>query len=103
GIPMLLFALTSWASFADPFNGTNSLLLNEVNVNPQGGNDAPCEFVEIKGTPDALLTNVYFVVIEGEHDHNRGEVKFSIDLTGIRIGSNGLAVVVAEGTPYSIP
>jgi hypothetical protein len=77
-------------------------LLNELKVNPPGQDD-PYEFVEIKGPPNALLTNVYFVVIEGNNGSNPGTVTAVINLSSSRIGSSTLLVILANGSPYFIP
>jgi hypothetical protein len=79
------------------------LLLNEINVNPPGTNDAPCEFVEIRGPPSALLRDVYLLGIDGEHDGDPGAVKLAIDLSGVTLGTSGLLAITAEGNPYGIP
>ena len=77
-------------------------LLSELKVNPPGQDD-PYEFVEIKGPPNALLTNVYFVVVEGDAGNNPGTAAAVINLTSSRIGSSGLLVILANGSPYFIP
>lgn len=68
-------------------------LLNELNINPPG-TDNPCEYVEIRGTPGAALTNTYLVVIEGDALPS-GTADFVVNLTGQTIGSNGLLVIVS--------
>ena len=73
-----------------------------MKVNPPGQDD-PYEFVEIKGPPNALLTNVYFAVIEGDAGNNPGTATAVINLTSTRIGSSGLLVILANGSPYFIP
>ncbi len=80
-----------------------SLLLNEIDVNPPGTNDSPCEFVEIRGPPSALLRDVYLLGIDGEHDGNPGTVNLAINLSGVTLGASGLLAITAEGNPYSIP
>ncbi len=79
--------------FAAAANASAQLLLNEVNVNP-GGTDGPCEYVELRGTPGAIVENVHFVSLEG--DTNKGQATFVITfgVPGPAIGSNGLLVVV---------
>ncbi len=82
---------------------SESLLLNELKINPPGTNDAPCEFVEIRGPAGALLTNVYCLFIDGDPARNPGVVKLALDLTGQALGASGLLVITAKGSPYSIP
>lgn len=62
-------------------------LLNEIDINPPG-NDQPCEYVEIRGTPGVTLSNLYFAVIEGD-GLSAGQVDFLVNLSGRTIGSNG--------------
>ena len=78
------------------------LLLNELKVNPPGSNDAPYEFVEIRGAPGALLTNVQFLALEGDHGDNPGTVNFVINLTSQRLGANGLLLFAGPGNGYSV-
>lgn len=75
------------------------ILLNEINSNPPG-EDSPYEFVEIIGSPGAIMTNVYFLVIDGNGDKNPGKVDFIYNLTGKRIGNNGLLFLCASNSPY---
>ena len=81
----------------------DSLLLSELKVNPPGSDDAPWEFVEIKGPPNALLTNIYFLAVEGSATKNPGTVNLAVNLTSARLGSSGLLVIGATNNPYSIP
>ncbi len=81
----------------------DSLLLTELKVNPPGSADAPCEFIEIKGPPNALLTNVYLLVIEGNTELDPGRANVVVNLTGKSLGSSGLLVIAAAGHPYAIP
>lgn len=77
----------------------DSILLNEIKVNPPG-EDSPYEFVEILGQPSALLRNVYFLVIDGNGDKDPGEVDFILNLDGTQIGSNGLLFLCGSNSPY---
>ncbi|HEY6557909.1 MAG TPA: MYXO-CTERM sorting domain-containing protein [Polyangiaceae bacterium] len=86
--------------------GASKVLLNEIKVNPNG-TDPPNEWVELRGTPGGLLTNVHFVVLEGEFDAvdsgsgPSGEVDYTIDLgtacggNPCALGSNGLLLLGA--------
>src|SRR5207248_3137283 len=64
------------------------VLLNELKVNPPGPLDGPFEFVEVKGAPGSLLTNVYLLAVEGNAGNNPGKVRLSVNLTAARLGSN---------------
>lgn len=68
-------------------------LLNEVYINPLG-DDRPCEYIEIRGTPGATLSNLYFAVVEGDGSA-AGQVDFLVNLSGRTLGSNGLLVIVS--------
>ena len=81
----------------------DTLLLSELKVNPPGPEDAPYEFIEIRGPPNATLTNVYLMAIEGNDPLNPGLASVVINLSGERIGSSGLLLIVADGNPYSVP
>ncbi len=78
------------------------LLLNEIKVNPPGTSDAPHEFIEIRGAPNAVLTNVQFVALEGDDGGDPGTVTFAFDLTSQRLGANGLLLLAAPGHGYSV-
>ena len=81
----------------------DTVLLSELKVNPPGPEDAPYEFVELRGPPNATLTNVYLLVIEGNAGLNPGRVTTALDLTGEQLGASGLLVIVGDGHPYNIP
>jgi hypothetical protein len=81
----------------------DTLLLNEVNVNPPGENDAPAEFVELRGTPGAGLTNVFLLAIDGNASAEPGTVSRVFSLTGAALGSNGLLVIAAPNGPHAFP
>jgi hypothetical protein len=80
---------------------TSRVLMSELKVNPPGPDDAPFEYVELRGTPGATLANVQFVVIDGNAVPNPGTVATAVDLAGVRIGTNGLLVLAAAGNPYA--
>lgn len=68
-------------------------LLNEVEINVPG-DDQSCEYIEIRGTPGATLSNLYFVDVDGD-GFGGGSIDFVVDLSGRTIGSNGLLVIVS--------
>src|SRR6185503_5244823 len=78
----------------------DALLLSELKVNPPCTNDVPFEYVELRGASDALLTNVYFLVVEGNAGLNPGKADLVVDLSSRRLGENGLLVIAAAGHPY---
>ncbi len=81
----------------------DSVLFSELKVNPPGANDAPDEFIEIKGAPGAWLTNVHLLAIEGKAGADPGKVNYALDLSGAQLGTSGLLVVAATNHPYTIP
>ena len=78
------------------------LVLNELKVNPPGTNDAPWEYVELRGPPNALLTNVYFLSVESDGSKNPGKANLVVNLTYARLGGSGLLVLGATNNPYNI-
>jgi hypothetical protein len=81
---------------------TNVVLLSEAKVNPPG-EDAPFEFVELRGPPGKLITNLFLVGIDGDETGNPGQAGLVANLTGQRFGTNGLLMVAAPGHPYLFP
>jgi hypothetical protein len=79
---------------------TNVVLLSELKVNPPGTDD-PFEFIELRGPAGKMLTNLWIIALGGNSSANPGRVDFALNLTGQRMGSNGLLVVAAPGNPYS--
>ena len=70
-------------------------LINELDINP-AGTDQPCEYIELKGTPGAALTSLYFVAFEGDAIPS-GTADYVYAFTaGQTIGSNGLLVITGS-------
>jgi hypothetical protein len=82
---------------------TKSVLLSEIKANPPGPVEGPYEFVELRGEPNLLLTNVYFVVVDGNTSSNPGMANLVIKLSNLRLGSSGLLVLGGYNCPYPIP
>ncbi len=80
-----------------------TLQLNELKVNPPGATNGPWEYVEFQGTPQAGLTNLYFLGVESAKSKNPGVVNLAIPLTGAKVGSGGLLVIGAPGDAYRLP
>ncbi len=75
-------------------------LLNEVVISLPG-EDQPCEYIEIRGTPGTTLSNLYFVDVDGDGSGG-GSIDFIVDLSGRIIGSNGLLAIVSQTPcPYA--
>ena len=79
------------------------VLLNEMKVNPPGTNDAPFEYLELRGTPGAVMTNLSLLVLNGDSETNPGVAFPVFDLTGHSLGASGLLVVGPPVSPYPIP
>ena len=77
-------------------------LLSEVKVNPPG-DDAPFEFVELKGPANATLKNIYLVAVDGNGGGNPGRAQTVVNLTGQHFGSSGLLVIAGTNNPYGFP
>ncbi|WP_395374570.1 hypothetical protein [Marinicella sp. W31] len=72
-------------------------LLNEILVNPNGV-DANCEYIELRGTAGASLTDIYFVSVEGDNTSNPGVADVVFNLSAFNLGTNGLLVITAADT-----
>lgn len=82
---------------------TKGVLLNELKVNPPGPVDGGYEYVELRGEPGLLLTNVYFVAVEGNLALDPGMANLVVNLSGARLGSSGLLVLGGYNYPYELP
>lgn len=83
-----------------PSVSSASLYINEVLFNPPG-TDAPNEYVEIRGTPNAVLpSGTYLVGIEGDAA-SVGDVQNIFDLSGKTLGSNGFLVLLQKSNTYA--
>src|SRR5207302_9932066 len=52
-------------STEQPLNAGEFVLLNEVELNPPGAGNAPWQYIELEGTPGALLGGIQLVVVDG--------------------------------------
>ncbi len=79
-----------WSAFS---MSASAQLINELDINP-GGTDQPCEYIELRGTPGAIIENVHFVAFEGDAAPS-GTADFVVTFAspGPAFGSNGLIVV----------
>ncbi|NNE68527.1 MAG: hypothetical protein HKN33_18310 [Pyrinomonadaceae bacterium] len=74
-----------------------SVLLNEIVVNPNGGDDN-CEYIELLGFANEPLSSIYFVSLEGDSGSNEGAADFVSNLGALSLGPNGLLVITAMDT-----
>ena len=85
------------------------LLINEIYTDPPGGfGDRLQEYIEIIGTPNQVLGNIYFIQIEPEPGSNpaaptQGDIDLGFDLTGVRLGSNGKLVIAPPNSGAILP
>ncbi|RCJ15226.1 hypothetical protein A6S26_07810 [Nostoc sp. ATCC 43529] len=79
------------------------ILINEILFAPPGTN-SPKEYIELRGTPGAILAPGTFLVgIEGDSGSpNPGNVQDIFDLSGKQFGSNGLLVLLQKGNSYAV-
>lgn len=72
---------------------TAAQVINELDVNP-GGSDAPCEYIEIRGTPGSIIQNVHFVAFEGDGaGSGTADNVVTFGSPGPAFPSNGLIVI----------
>ncbi len=74
-------------------------LLNEANLNPPGTNDAPYEYVELRGTPRVLLRHLQILMIDAES--NPGQVLFQANLDGDRLGNDGFLLIASTNAGFA--
>jgi hypothetical protein len=77
----------------------DTVVLSELKVNPPGPEDAPFEFAEVRGTPNARLDDVKLLAVMGDVELDPGAVSL-VDLSGSRLGPDGTLLIAATGHPY---
>jgi hypothetical protein len=82
------------------------LLLNEIHINPPGG-DNNKEFIELRSTNDAAMSmNGHSLLFIDNNGDDTGTVQKIIELDGLSTGSNGVALLGANynrNDPVTIP
>ncbi|WP_143867261.1 DUF4347 domain-containing protein, partial [Nostoc linckia] len=77
-------------------------IINEILFDPPS-TDSPKEYIELRGTPAAILPpGTYLVGIEGDSATNPGVVQDIFDLSGKQFGINGLLVLLQKGNSYTV-
>ncbi len=96
-IHQLTLACT-WAALAVsiPSASAQSVLLNEIYVNPPG-NTLPHEFLELKGAPLQSLDGYFLLAVHG-NPGIAGRADLVLNLNGALLGTNGLLVVKVSAT-----
>lgn len=83
-------------------SATSSLVLNEMHINPPGG-DGSVEFIEYRAIPAAASsTNGYTLLMIDGTGGNTGTVMEAWSLDGLSTGSNGL-LLTGAGYPTASP
>ena len=80
-------------------------VISEIHVEPLFGSNERDQFVEFRGTPNSTVQDgTYFVVVEGwgAVPGGTGYVHSSINLSGLKFGSNGFLVIAQAGNPTQI-
>jgi len=87
-------------SLLTPLVSRGEVIINEILFNPPG-TDAPDEYIELRGTPNLVLSNgTFLVAVEGDAGGNPGTVQNIFDLSRRRIGGNGFLVLLQEHNNY---
>ena len=76
---------------------------NELNVNPPGNQESGKRFqyIELRGTPNLLLNDVYVAMLDG-NSPNIGRANYVLPLTGRSLGSNGLLIIKSPTSGHSV-
>lgn len=86
--------------------GDNDLLLNEIVANMTNLADDGYEYVEITGAPNATIPNgVSFAAFNSESGATNGigNADVVVDLSGQKLGSNGLLIITPTNFKYTVP
>ncbi len=76
------------------------IFISELFLNPPG-TDAPNEYIELRGTPNATIpAGTYFVGVEGDAS-GLGDVQNIFNLSGLTFGSNGFLVLLQKDSLYT--
>ena len=99
---MFISSTPSYAGAEVPPEG----YINEIFFDPGGdGVDARDEYIELRGTPNALLDNHYLLIIENEMDEfgigDAGIVENLFDLSGRSFGENGFLLLRQKFSRYT--
>ena len=77
-------------------------VINELLLAPQSGDTDTDQFVEFRGVPGGQFNpNTYFVIVD-EQNINRGEIHGIFDVSNLAFGSNGMLVLLQEGSPHQV-
>lgn len=75
------------------------LLINEVEADPGNQQNDSCQYIELKGTPGAVVpANTYFVAIESDNAFP-GRLHHVVPIGGATVGANGLIYLANTVAP----
>jgi autotransporter-associated beta strand protein len=78
--------------------------INEIYFDPPGSLDGTSEYIELRGTPSASLSNYYLILLENENNADNtgdpGHIDSMFDLGTYSLGSNGFLTMRQKNTPY---
>ena len=95
---LCLFTLSLAAASAQ-----TPLWISEVLFNPPGGADAPNEYLELRGPPNAIIpAGTWFLAVEGDAGTNAGTIQNLFDLSGRVLGGNGFLILLQKGHAYTV-
>ncbi len=94
-------SLSTASSFA--LRAIPNVVFNELNVNPPGNQESGKRFqyIELRGTPNLPLTNVYVAMLDG-NSSDMGRANYVLPLTGRSLGSNGLLIIKSPTSGHSV-
>ncbi|NOK65493.1 MAG: ExeM/NucH family extracellular endonuclease [Chloroflexi bacterium AL-N10] len=78
------------------------LLLNELKIDPPG-DDGPFEYIELKGTPNSMVSSGTYVVAFDGNRPQAGVATMVVSLGGLTLGSNGLVVIHSSVGGHAFP
>ena len=90
---LLAFTLTGCSDndSNDTEETSSNLVINEYKSNIPEDIHA-LQYIELRGTADAVIKNTYLVVIDGD-EGEEGNVDYALNLNDVTVGSNGLIMI----------
>src|SRR6185295_5820069 len=80
-----------------------TVVINEILLNPPGNPDFPNEYIELRGTPNFVLPEgTYLVSVEGDTNANPGTIQDIFNLSGEIVGGNGFLVLLQKTNDYVV-
>jgi hypothetical protein len=98
-----LIAAGLMASFASEAPAV--VYINEIFSNPPGTLDTTAEYIELRGTPSASLTNDYLILVDTVNTGpfaTAGVIQQIFNLSTRSLGTNGFLTIRQKGNGYSV-